>query len=145
MPVETVLQLLDELVLNKTGEHLNYIQKAIIKGSLEGQTYSDIAEESHLSEGHIGDKGSELWKLLSDVLGVDISKSTARAILENSNFYNNIGRDFVGRDFLALNNVHICTDNTNSKKATPQPKKPPNSTPSRLRKRAGNFPLLWQN
>jgi ATP-dependent Clp protease ATP-binding subunit ClpA len=89
-----------------------------INSSLEGQTYSDIAEESHLSEGHIGDKGSELWKLLSDVLGVDISKSTARAILENIQFYNHVSS---GGDFVAFNNVHICTDTINSKKATPQP------------------------
>lgn len=116
MPVETVLQLLDELVLNKTGEHLSHTQKTILKSSLEGKTYSDIANESYLSEGHIGDKGSELWKLLSDVLGVEISKKTAKSILGNRDFYNNIGRDFV-----ALNNVHICTDNTNSKQTTPQP------------------------
>jgi hypothetical protein len=118
MPVETVLQLLDELVLNKTGEHLNHTQKTILKSSLEGKTYADIANESYLSEGHIGDMGSELWKILSDILGIDISKKTAKSILGNGDFYNNIGRDFV-----ALNNVHICTDNTHSKPSTPQPEK----------------------
>jgi hypothetical protein len=118
MPVETILQLIDDLVLNKRGENLSYTQKTILKSSLEGKTYSDIAKESLLSEGHIGDKGSELWQLLSDVLGVDITKKTAPGILGNGDFYNNIGRDFVGRDFLALNNVNICTDNTTNCKYT---------------------------
>ncbi len=121
MPVETILQLIDELVLNKTGETLSYTQKTILKSSLEGKTYSDIAKESHLSEGHIGDKGSELWQLLSDVLGVDITKKTAKGILGNIQFYNHVSS---GRDFLALNNVQICTDKTTNckyKKTTPQP------------------------
>ncbi|MGD1713644.1 NB-ARC domain-containing protein [Dapis sp. BLCC M172] len=117
MSFATVLQLLDDLVLSKTGENLSHIQKTIIKGSLEGKTYSDIAHESYLTEGHIGDKGSELWKLLSEVLGVDIHKPTARGILENIQF-SNISSE---GDFLALNNLHICTDHPNSKEANSPP------------------------
>ncbi|MGK7945380.1 MAG: ATP-binding protein [Microcystaceae cyanobacterium] len=128
MPTETLLQLLDALVLEKTGESLSHLQKTIIKGSLEGQTYSDIADETYLSEGHISDKGSELWKLLSDLLGVDISKKTVRGILEKGDFYNNIGRNFVVKDFLALNNVHICPDTPNSNQTPPQPEEHPIQT-----------------
>lgn len=134
MSVTKVLQLLDDLVLDKTGERLSHIQKTIIKGSLEGQTYSDIADESYLSEGHIGDKGSELWKLLSQVLGVDISKPTARGILENISFYNVSSEG----DFLALNNLHICTNN-------PKPQEtnsPPEIIPTQPYLDLGNAPEI---
>lgn len=117
MPVTRVLQLLDDLVLSKTGERLSHLQKMILKGSLEGKTYSDIADESYLSEGHIGDKGSQLWKLLSEVLEVDIHKSTARGIVENICFSNVSSEG----NFLAHNNLHIRTDKPKSPEVNPPP------------------------
>ena len=104
----TVLNLLDELVFAKTDQHLDYLQKTILQGTLEGYKYSDIAKESHLSEGHIRDTASELWKILSEVLGEDITKSNIRAVLKKSQFYNHISS---GRDFVSLNNVNLCTPN----------------------------------
>lgn len=105
MPPNTVLNFLDELVFTKTGQHLEYLQKTILEGALEGKKYSEIANESHISEGHVRDIASELWKVLSEVLGEDISKSNIRTVLKKTHFYNNIGRDFV-----SLNNIHICTN-----------------------------------
>ena len=105
MPPNTVLSFLDELVFTKTGKHLEYLQKTILEGVLEGQKYSEIANQSHISEGHVRDVASELWKFLSEVLEEDISKSNIRAILRKTHFYNNIGRDVV-----SFNNIHICTN-----------------------------------
>jgi len=83
----TVLNLLDELVFAKTDQHLDYLQKTILQGTLEGYKYSEVAKESHLSEGHIRDSASELWKILSEVLGEDITKSNIRAVLKKQSLY----------------------------------------------------------
>jgi hypothetical protein len=103
----TVLNLLDELVFAKTDQHLDYLQKTILQGTLEGYKYSEVAKESHLSEGHIRDSASELWKILSEVLGEDITKSNIRAVLKKHSFINNN----MGRDLVSFNNVHICDHN----------------------------------
>lgn len=108
----TVLNLLDELVFAKTDQHLDYLQKTILEATLEGYKYSEVAKESHLSEGHVRDSASELWKILSEVLGEDITKSNIRAVLKKHSFINNN----MGRDLVSFNNVHICDHNPSSLK-----------------------------
>lgn len=39
MYIKEILRLADELLLAKTGEHLDYLQEAILRGALEGKTY----------------------------------------------------------------------------------------------------------
>lgn len=82
MDVKEVLQFVDNLVVEKTGKHLDDIQKAIIEGTWQRQSYHNIAEKYHVTEGYAGDVASELWKLLSEVLGEDIKKSNFRSTLE---------------------------------------------------------------
>ncbi len=60
MEIAKVLKLADELIFAKTGEHIDYLQKAILGGTFQGRTYPQIAEETHSSEGHTRDIGSEL-------------------------------------------------------------------------------------
>ena len=67
MDVQEVLKLADDLVFINTGKHLDNLQEVILRGTLQGQKYSKIAEDSHCSEGHIKDIASELWQLLSEV------------------------------------------------------------------------------
>ncbi len=132
---DTVLKFLDELVLAKTGQNLDYLQKIILEGTFDGQKYAEIAKEFHVSESHIRDKASELWKILGEILGENISKSNIRAILKKSHFYNNIGRDFV-----SLNNVHICTNNSSPTEANPESVSNPNTPLIDL----GNAPDIYR-
>jgi hypothetical protein len=120
----TVLNLLDELIFAKTDQHLDYLQKTILQGTLEGYKYSEVAKESHLSEGHIRDSASELWKILSEVLGEDITKSNIRAVLKKSQFYNHISS---GRDFVSLNNVNLCTSNLSASNGNNHQSQPDNN------------------
>lgn len=69
-------------LLQKYGVHLDYIQSAIIKGCYECNTYKFIAEQIHISPGHVADRASELWVLLSKILGVRIKKNNVTVILE---------------------------------------------------------------
>lgn len=121
----TVLNLLDELVFTKTDQHLDYLQKTILEATLEGYKYSEVAKESHLSEGHVRDTASELWKILSEVLGEDITKSNIRAVLKKHSFINNN----MGRDLVSFNNVHICDHNPSSLNNNNHPSEIPQDQP----------------
>ncbi len=110
MNVTEVLQLIDERLIERDKKPLNTIQKAILEGSWQGQSYQEIGNKYHRSETHIREEGAKLWKLLSEVLEKDIKKSTSRSVLErvyikslkNSNIYSING-----------NNNNLCpTENT---------------------------------
>ncbi|MEG4496073.1 NB-ARC domain-containing protein [Microcoleus sp. F10-C6] len=107
MDVQEVLRFADEMVFAKTGEHLDDLQKAILLGVWEGQKYSQIAETSYCSEGHIRNIASKLWKRLSNVLGEEVTQSNLRSALERRQVFivsQNFGKDFV------FCNVNVSTD-----------------------------------
>ena len=81
MNIEEALKTIDDLVFAKKGELLSDLQKAILQASWENDTYQEIAEKFPYNEGHIKNEASLLWKLLSDVLGVSVSKKTFRGKL----------------------------------------------------------------
>ncbi|XZN91473.1 MAG: ATP-binding protein [Microcoleus sp.] len=140
MEIAEVLKLADELIFAKTGEHIDYLQKAILEGTFQGRTYPEIAEATHSSEGHTRDIGSELWQIFSEGLGEDITKRNFRAILEKAkfdNFSSAIGR--VGRDYVAINNLNICQERARS------PTEPQNSqqTPKQLHIDLGDAPQIF--
>ncbi|MFB2896645.1 ATP-binding protein [Aerosakkonemataceae cyanobacterium BLCC-F50] len=125
MDIQTVLKLADELVFAKTGKHLEYLQEAILRGAIQDQKYSQIAEEFHLSEGHIRDVASDLWKILSDVLGENVNKANVRYILKRGNSYH--VSSAIGTSFVGINNVNICPENFRSHTPTQQPQQTPKS------------------
>jgi DNA-directed RNA polymerase specialized sigma24 family protein len=100
MDVQAVLKYMDDLVFAQTGQHLDSLQAAILKGVINGKKYTQIAEEYSCSAGHAKDEAYELWQILSEALGEDLNKSNFRATIEritatNSNFFGNpvqIGR-----------------------------------------------------
>ncbi|MFM6146691.1 MAG: AAA family ATPase [Dolichospermum sp.] len=70
------------MVFEKTGKHLDDVQTAVVEGSWKRETYDQIAREYNLSSSHVGDVGSELWQLLSEILHEDIKKTNFRSTLE---------------------------------------------------------------
>ncbi len=120
-----MLKLADELVFAKSGMHLDHLQEAILKGSLQDQTYSEIAEQLHLSKSHVRNTGSELWKTLSEELKKHITKTSFRSILERARISqetNNIS--FVGetvtvQESLTVNNLNICPITSTSQTTSP--------------------------
>ena len=127
MDISEIVQLADEVVFVKTGEHLDYLQEAILRGTLQGQKYWKIAEETHASEGHVRDVGSKLWKILSEGLGEEISKANFRAILEKAKIYkNNISDQLLcGETLLFFNNLNICPEKVRSHTPTQNPQQTP--------------------
>jgi len=118
MDVQEVLKLADDLVFVNTRKHLDNLQEMILRGTLQGKKYSKIADESHCSEGHIKDIASELWKLLSEVLGEEVNKSNFRATFERLKF-SSFGNFY--KDFVQIGNVNFCENTSDSPKVPNSP------------------------
>jgi hypothetical protein len=82
MNVNEVLQFVDRLMLEHTGKHLDDVQKAVIEGTWQKQTYGDMAQEFKFNKNYVGDVGAGLWQLLSEVLGEEVKKTNFRSTLE---------------------------------------------------------------
>ena len=106
MDVKEVLRLADHLVFTKTGKRLDDLQEAILRGSLESEKYSKVADAFHCSEGHVKDIASDLWKILSDALGEEVRKSNLRSTLKRQK-YSNVLLNF-GKDYVQINNINVC-------------------------------------
>jgi len=86
MTVKKALQYVDRLIVEQTGKHMDDLQKAVIEGTWQRQTYENIAQEHHATKNHVGDVGYKLWQLLSEELGEDISKLNFRSTIERLGF-----------------------------------------------------------
>ncbi|NEQ28071.1 MAG: ATP-binding protein [Microcoleus sp. SIO2G3] len=86
-----MLKFADEIVFAKTGQHLDDLQEAVLRGTLQRDKYKEIAKNFDCSESRVREVGAELWRILSEELGEDVSKSNLRSAMErlqNSNVLN---------------------------------------------------------
>ena len=91
MNLKEMLKFADDIVFAKTGQHLDDLQAAVLRGTLQRETYKEIAKDFDCSESRIREIGSELWQLLSEELGENINKKNFRSAIErlqNSNVVN---------------------------------------------------------
>ena len=86
MTVKKALQYVDRLIVEQTGKHMDDLQKAVIEGTWQRQTYENIAQEYHATKNHVGDVGYKLWQILSEELGEDINKLNFRSTIERLGF-----------------------------------------------------------
>ncbi|MBW4641533.1 MAG: ATP-binding protein [Goleter apudmare HA4340-LM2] len=112
MGAEEALEFVDNLVFLKTGEHLDKAQSMILRDLWEDErrTYHDIADHRSYTEAHLKSVGAKLWKLLTQVLGQRVSKSTLQTVVEgfkntephnlaiNNAYLPDLDTNFVGRD-----------------------------------------------
>ncbi len=82
MNLKEMLKLADDLVFAKTVQHLDDLQAAVLRGTVQGETYQEIADALHCSEPHVRDVGYKLWQIFSEMLGEDIRKRNLRATME---------------------------------------------------------------
>lgn len=126
MDITEILNLADRLISKDTRKELDHLPKVILEGTLQGKTYSQIAEENYVSESHVRSIGSKLWKTLSKVLGEEITKANFRAILENGRIYNNIAPAILSDN--VTNNINICQQNCRASPSKPHSQ--PTQTPA---------------
>ena len=110
MTVTEVLQLVDQLVFKHTGNHLNNIQKNVIKGIWQGHTYGEMAKEfGYDSENHIGNVSRDLYKILSAQLGEDVNKSNFSWTIER--FINKSKSNSSQQVGLINSHISVCSNN----------------------------------
>ncbi len=107
MNVNEVLHFVDHLVVEKTGKHLDDVQKALIEGIWQRQSYDEIAKECYVTKGHIGDVGSKLMQILSEELGENIKKSNFRSTLERAYYFKSF------QNYKISGSRNICNNNNN--------------------------------
>ncbi|MEY3827505.1 MAG: hypothetical protein RLZZ148_2325 [Cyanobacteriota bacterium] len=59
MNLNEVLQLVDRLIVERTGKHLDDVQRAVIEGTWHRQTYDDIAQQFNFNKNYVGDVGAD--------------------------------------------------------------------------------------
>ncbi|MEP6488405.1 NB-ARC domain-containing protein [Microcoleus vaginatus] len=105
MNLKEMLKLADGIVFAKTGEHLDDLQAAILRGTLQRETYKHIAKDFDCSESSVRQVGSQLWQILSEELGEDVSKTNFRSAMERlqvsnvSNFAQNVSEQHISGSF----------------------------------------------
>jgi AAA-like domain len=83
--LETLLAFTEQNVYDITGEHLNDLQRLILRESVQDpkKTYEKIAFEYKYSSNYIQQVAApRLWQLLSKVMGQKVTKSNLRGVLE---------------------------------------------------------------
>ena len=81
MNLKEMLTLADRIVFEKTGQHLDDLQAAVLRGTLQHETYKHIAKDFDCSESRVRNTGSQLWQILSEEFGEDVSKSNLRSAM----------------------------------------------------------------
>lgn len=135
MNLEEVLKLADALVFAKTGQHLDDLQQAIARGTLQGKKYSEIAQEKHCNESYVRDVGAKLWQTLSKELEEEVTKSNFRSTMERLqiSLFSNVVQDHVQAGSInfcgqARHPPDIPNQNPQNK-ATSNPQQTPNFYP----------------
>jgi len=97
MNLKEVLKLADEIVFTRTGQHLDDLQEAVLRGTLQREKYKEIAKNFDCSESNVRQIGSELWQLLSEELGENVSKSNFRSSMQRLqvSLFSNVVQDHV--------------------------------------------------
>jgi NB-ARC domain. len=133
MNLKEALNLANKIVFDKTGQHLDDLQEAVLKGTLERETYKHIAKDFDCSESSVRKVGSELWQILSEELGEKVSKSNFRAAIERfqvsnvSNFAQNVNEQHISGSFNTCGQGRYPPDIPNShppNQETPNTKQP---------------------
>jgi hypothetical protein len=82
MNLKEILTLGNRIVFEKTGQHLDDLQEALLKGTLQHETYKHVAKDFDCSESRVRNAASELWQLLSEELGEKVTKSNFRSAMQ---------------------------------------------------------------
>lgn len=90
-----LLKLVDGLIFEKTGKHLNTLQRLLFQGMYDGKTYETIARDTRYTTKYVREVGYKLLKTLSVVMDEEMQKGNLKAACDRRNIGNNsnFGRD----------------------------------------------------
>ncbi|MEM6253773.1 MAG: hypothetical protein AAF821_12705 [Cyanobacteria bacterium P01_D01_bin.156] len=72
----------DQIVYRYSGQHLNDLEIAILKGTLQKQGYKQIASDTGQANKYVKDVGALLWKKLSEAIEEKVKKGNIQSVLE---------------------------------------------------------------
>ncbi|MEG5056513.1 NB-ARC domain-containing protein [Microcoleus sp. A2-C5] len=145
MDIAAALKLADDLVFAQTGKRLDYVQEAILRGTFKKRTYTQIAKEVYSSSSHVRNVGSELWKILSEGLGENITKASLKPILETGKIYNYqsaIVENITGETVTVNNKLNICSKKPRESRESPATHQNPQPTTKQPRIDLGDAPEI---
>ncbi|MFB2771883.1 NB-ARC domain-containing protein [Pelatocladus sp. BLCC-F211] len=77
------IKIVDELLATKKGKHLREPEIVVIKGAWRDETYEQMAQQSIYKDKYLQHSvASDLWKLLSELLGNEVCKKNLRICLQ---------------------------------------------------------------
>lgn len=80
---EEALEVANEAVFAKTGRYLTDVETVIFRGSWQSQTYEEMAAKTEYTVNYLQrTAGQKFWRLLSEALGEEVSKTNFRTALE---------------------------------------------------------------
>jgi AAA ATPase domain len=127
MYLEQASALVDQLIYEFNGEHLNDLERSIVEGVSEGKKYGEIAEELGCTSGHVTDAAAKLWQSLSQALGEKVSKKNIKAVIERHK-----SSATVSDGFVQISSVNVCSDITINTQRDPKIEKIDRTTPKYL-------------
>ena len=85
MDFKTALSFVNSIIVSKAKRKLRPPEITILQGTWQGMTYDQMADSSSYSANYLmRDIGPKFWKLLSEVLGENVTKNNIRLILEDA-------------------------------------------------------------
>ncbi len=82
MEFESAFQITDDAIFFKERKHLKDIEKIIIEGTWQSQTYDYMAETSGYTSQHIKNEAQKLWQRLGAAFGEEVNKKNYRTVVE---------------------------------------------------------------
>lgn len=79
MTLEEGLEFVEQVLAPK---QLNKVQKIVLRGVWQEQSYKEISEEFDYTLGHIKDTGADVWKLLSVATGEKVTRRNFQGVLK---------------------------------------------------------------
>ena len=86
MEFEDAFNVIDSAIVSQAGRHLSAPEVTLLKGTWQGMTYEQMADNSQYSLNYLmRDVGPKFWRLLSSALGKEVSKTNIRLLMEQQN------------------------------------------------------------
>jgi hypothetical protein len=82
MDINEIMELLDNAVYEKTGKGLSELQRKILEGTFNSETYAQIAASYGCEERTASDAGYELFQNLSKILEKKVGKNSFKEFMD---------------------------------------------------------------
>ena len=79
---DAMVSALEPVIQTAIAKDLTPLEQRILQAAWDQDSYSTVAQELYLTEGHVKDVASDLWKRLGTALGLKLSKRTFRGLIE---------------------------------------------------------------